>query len=32
VNHTIDVIHPSVVFEKVDGGIPNIEKINEGLG
>jgi hypothetical protein len=26
VNHIIDAIHPSVVFEKVDDGIPNIEK------
>ncbi len=32
VNHTIDAIHPSVVFEKVDDGSPNIEKNNEGLG
>jgi hypothetical protein len=32
VNHAIDAINPSVVFEKVDDGIPNIEKKNKGLG
>jgi hypothetical protein len=32
VNHIINAIHLSVVFEKVDDGIPNIEEKNEQLG
>jgi hypothetical protein len=32
VNHTIDAIHLSVVFEKVDDGIPNIEKKKQRIG
>jgi hypothetical protein len=32
VNHAIDAINPSVVFEKVDDGIPNIEKKKQRIG